>query len=422
MRQAKKQLRRLVLAAIVCSAVGCSRADNSFDDLPYGCFVNKRTVASRDETTAIGQKLGASLERLSNTDLTVQGAPIKVNLIDAKTDADAAKVFAAISAMHPDPAFCVRLGKRVVEYVGNDPALAIKASYELGFVSKPKRVRYRITAQIATIDKADYMSLTSLFNLLLAAGDNNPGREAVSEITSLSKRFHFGHSLVMRSADVGRSKARYNLTPAPTAHRRIEGDITTYRFGNLPKKLGIPCVTAAMQISTDESGSAPTTRKADRTLLCATESWPSDDPEIVAVAKEITTGRRTAEDKVQAILEWLAPGKNINFGGPVLGSRWGMKRVMKQRFGQCWDFSDCFITLCRASGVPCRQVGGWLFGTSGHIWAEYLDEGKSWRQVDATGGGKLPCGIYHIPYFTSENGEMPILYVSMPRIEIIATQ
>jgi hypothetical protein len=42
--------------------------------------------------------------------------------------------------------------------------------------------------------------------------------------------------------------------------------------------------------------------------------------------------------------------------------------------------------------------------------------------VDATGGGKLNCGIYHIPYFTSETGEMPILYVSMPRIEIVETK
>lgn len=71
----------------------------------------------------------------------------------------------------------------------------------------------------------------------------------------------------------------------------------------------------------------------------------------------------------------------------------------------------------RAAGVPSRQVAGWLYGSSGHVWAEYHEKGKGWRQVDATGGGLLPCGIYHIPYFTTEDGEMPILYVSMPKIE-----
>jgi len=49
------------------------------------------------------------------------------------------------------------------------------------------------------------------------------------------------------------------------------------------------------------------------------------------------------------------------------------------------------VTLARAAGVPTRQVGGWLYGASGHIWAEVLIEGTGWQQVDPTGGklGKL---------------------------------
>ena len=85
-------------------------------------------------------------------------------------------------------------------------------------------------------------------------------------------------------------------------------------------------------------------------------------------------------------------------------------------------FSDCFVTLARAAGVPSRQVAGWLYGSSGHVWAEFYREGKGWQQVDPTGGGKLRCGIYHIAYFTSEDGEMPILYLSMPRIETVQTK
>ena len=101
------------------------------------------------------------------------------------------------------------------------------------------------------------------------------------------------------------------------------------------------------------------------------------------------------------------------------GSRRGTLKVMEQKFGHCWDFSDCFVTLARAAGVPSRQVAGWFYGSSGHVWAEYYREGEGWQQVDPTGGGKLRCGIYHIPYFTSEDGEMPIVYISMPRIEVV---
>lgn len=72
-----------------------------------------------------------------------------------------------------------------------------------------------------------------------------------------------------------------------------------------------------------------------------------------------------------------------------------------------------------AAGVPTRQVAGWLYGSSGHVWAEFYREGEGWQQVDPTGGGKLMCGIYHIPYFASEDGEMPIVYVAMPKIETL---
>jgi hypothetical protein len=412
----------LVLTCVVSHAKADELADECFSELPFGCFVTKSIAVPRDQTAAIGKRLGASIDKLSNTYLTVHGTPIQVNILDAATEADAAKLYTIISNMKGHPAFCLKIKKRVVEFVGNDPALAIKTSYELGFLKKPGRIRHRITARISTIDKADYMSFNKLFNMFLSTDSKNPGKEALSEITRLSKHFQFGTSLTMRSTDLGKSKAVYEFTPAPYAKKPAVNDVVIYLFRNPPKAMGVPYVTATMQITTDETGFVPTIRKAGRTLLSSTEFFPSNDPEIIALAAKITTGKRTTEDKVRAILEWLAPGKNIKFGGPVTGSRWGVKKVLKQKFGQCWDFSDCFITLCRASGVPCRQVGGWLYGASGHIWAEYLDEGKGWKQVDATGAGKLDCGIYHIPYFTSETGEMPILYVSMPTIEIVETK
>jgi transglutaminase-like putative cysteine protease len=94
-------------------------------------------------------------------------------------------------------------------------------------------------------------------------------------------------------------------------------------------------------------------------------------------------------------------------------------KVLEQKFGHCWDFSDCFVTLARAAGVPSRQVAGWLYGGTGHVWAEFYREGKGWQQVDPTGGATLPCGIYHLPWFTTESGEMPILYLSMPNLAAV---
>jgi transglutaminase-like putative cysteine protease len=134
------------------------------------------------------------------------------------------------------------------------------------------------------------------------------------------------------------------------------------------------------------------------------------------LAEQITRGESGNDGKAAAILRWLAPGKNLTYSGEM-GTRWGVAKVLEQKFGRCWDFSDCFVTLCRAVGVPCRQVAGWLYASSGHVWAEYYREGKGWQQVDPTGGGELPCGIYHIAYFTSDDGEMPVVYLSMPKVE-----
>jgi len=72
------------------------------------------------------------------------------------------------------------------------------------------------------------------------------------------------------------------------------------------------------------------------------------------------------------------------------------------------------VTLCRAAGVPCRQVFGWLHGESGHVWAEVLIEDKGWRQVDPTAG--MGCDSRYVPFIASENGAMPLVYTSMPRL------
>jgi hypothetical protein len=62
-----------------------------------------------------------------------------------------------------------------------------------------------------------------------------------------------------------------------------------------------------------------------------------------------------------------------------------------------------------------------LYGSGGHVWAEYYAENEGWIQVDPTGGDVLPCGIYHIPFFTSDDGEMPIVYVTIPTVRIVET-
>lgn len=409
------------LATALPSAAGGEPVDPCFRGLPFGCFVTKSTLAAGNQKNAIAGRLGAPIAKLSNTTLLVHGKSIQVNIIEAETNAGAAKIHKTISGMKNHPAYCLLRGRKVIEFCKADAAAATKTAFELGFRKKPKQIRYLVTAHIATIEKPDYMSANKLFNVFLKTNTRNPSKDALAQISKLSRGFQFGKSLALRVQRKSDGSPAYELSPKPARSEGQKNGKAVFHFTRPPSVIGVPYVTLKADITCNETGFTPNSRKPDRSLLSATPHWPVDDPDVVALSRRITAGKNSREAKVQSILEWLTPGRNIKSAGPA-GSRWGVKKVLKQKYGHCWDSSDCFVALARAAGVPCRQVAGWLYGSCGHVWAEVLMDGKGWHQVDPTGGGKLPCGIYHIPYFTTETGDMPILYVSMPSIRISETK
>jgi len=407
----------LLAIAFPALGSGAEPAEAFLRDLPPGVVVESSVEALAAQAEAIGQRLGGHIARLTNSVVRVHGRALKVNAITGVTDADADAIEASIGKLKAYP-FCLRRGRTVIEYVGADldAALAVKTSYELGLEEKPERVRYRVVAEVAAVERADYMAGNALFNafLQLQAGDES-ARERIGE---LATKFQFGRSIALRGPRLGNAAGTHEFDPA--ALEAVETDDTvSYSFDALPARQGVPYVTATMEITVDGAGfyeALPPLAAA----TVATPFWPADDPRLVALAEEIAAGAATNDAKAQAILEWLTPGENLRYAGTT-GSRWGTAKALEQRFGHCWDFADCFVTLARAAGVPSRQVAGWLYGSGGHVWAEYYREGAGWQQVDPT-GGKLPCGIYHIPYFTSEVGEMPIVYLSLPAIEALPAE
>lgn len=392
-----------------------------FEKLPPGFFLVESFVASQEQVAAIQDKLGVSISRVSNSKLFIHGARIQVNILHAESLAGADKLHKIVLKTKGHPAYCLKKGKQVIEYVGGrvSVALAIKTTYELGFQKKPESVRYRVSARLVPVDKAVYMKLNLFFNIFQATDLKAPGQADVDRIKSFAEGFEFGNTLMLRRQDPEKPGSAYQFQPAAVKQQvAVNGELMTVQFGTLPRVVGVPHVAMTVEVAADATGLTATKRKPEKALLTATPFWPSDDPDIIALSKKIIGDKRTTEDKVQAILSWLRPGTHIKFAGWT-GSRWGTKQVLSQKYGQCWDFSDVCVSLCRAAGIPARQVAGWFYGASGHVWAEVLIPGKGWLQVDPTGGGILKCGIYHIPYFTTENGEMPILYLSMPDIEIV---
>ncbi|WP_158265332.1 transglutaminase-like domain-containing protein [Blastopirellula marina] len=421
MRIVRMGLGSFILSILLAAGVVAAEPDESlFRDLPPGVFLIDNTIISDSQSDKISQKLGGNIVRLNNARLTVHGRSIQINIITADTAGSSERILATLQR-NKLPPFCFRTGKTVIEYVGKDidEALARKTSYELRLIEKPPQITYQVEALLATIDQADYMACNPLFQRFLAF-NKNQSPETSQQIQQLAEKFVFGHELALRNPSCNAGAATYRLTPAPQ-QQKSSGAVIRFSFSDLPQQVGVPYVTTNIQIVVNHEGVFPTAEVPGKELTTPTHFWPSDDADIRTLALQITQGKQSNGAKAMAILEWLAPGKNIRYGGQV-GSRWGTAKVLKQRYGHCWDFSDCFVTLARAAGVPSRQVGGWLYGASGHVWAEFYREGVGWQQVDPTGGGKLRCGLYHIPYFTTEDGAMPIVYLAMPKIEIVSDQ
>ena len=374
--------------------------------------MQKTTEAPPDSLPAFSKKLGGEIVKITNTTLAVEGKQLRVNVVTAATDDDAETIYKAILKMHGNPAFCIQRGCDVIEFTSNDYPLVKRAHYALGL--KPPTIAYRVSLTVAAIDKIDYMQSNEAFNLVLRLADAPKDSAASKRLQTIVSATEFGRAIHLRSLGV----AAISIAPKPTAtEQTTTGGITAYRFDPkaLFKQYGIPYATVSATITVTAFHDDATDRKADRTLTSPTPFWPSDDARIKQIAQEAVADTQTDEDKVAAILNWVAA--NVKYGGDVTGSRYGVKKVLAQGYGHCWDSSDVFVTLCRAAGIPCRQVGGWLYGQTGHIWAEVLIAGKGWRQVDPQANAR--CDTDYIPWFTTENGEMPIVYMSLPRIEIV---
>jgi hypothetical protein len=386
--------------------------------LPAGIFVDRSIIVPEKDIGAIGSKLGGKITRLSNNYLRVHGRAIQVNFITAVDEGNATAIEKSLEKIKRKP-FVQRQRQIVVEFVGRDidEAIALKSSYELGVLPKPREITYQVKAELALIDKANYMSCNPLFLAFLQAErDQANGKNLVE---NLSSPFVFGRSLALRCSNSQPiSKTEWKREPIQQTTQEVT---TVYEFEAPSTRYGVPFVPVELTLVVDDDGLMPNKEVPSPHMLEGTPYWPATDPAIVRLAQSITQNAETNEQKTEAILKWLSPGKNIKYSGQT-GSRYGTEQVLKQKFGHCWDFSDLCVTLARAAGVPSRQVAGWLYGSSGHVWCECYLEGKGWQQVDPTGGNVLPCGLYHLAYFTSNDGEMPIVYLKAPTITMLETK
>lgn len=112
----------------------------------------------------------------------------------------------------------------------------------------------------------------------------------------------------------------------------------------------------------------------------------SDDPDIKAKAAEIVGTTTDSLAATKAVVAWVFSNlKNVS------GARGNAtaKEVLKDRRGDCTEYSALTVALLRAAGIPARNCNGMVYGVNKsqgyfayHAWSEAW-VGK-WVPVDAT--------------------------------------
>lgn len=121
--------------------------------------------------------------------------------------------------------------------------------------------------------------------------------------------------------------------------------------------------------------------------------WETQNPEIKKLANELKTPR--------AIYEYVVQRLSYDFSRVESNSpRLGAAEVLKNPTSAvCLEFTDLFIALARAAGIPAREINGYAYTDNSnqrplsfvkdilHAWPQYYDyEKKTWIMVDPTWG------------------------------------
>jgi len=158
---------------------------------------------------------------------------------------------------------------------------------------------------------------------------------------------------------------------------------------------------ATRDYSVDLQGRRPTIAEPDdiKTYLRPTQLLPTDGI-VKATADRAIKGAKGDMEKARAIYEWVV--ENTFRDPKTRGCGVGDVKAMLEANslgGKCADINAVFVALCRAAGVPARDIYGVRvadssrgyksLGKSGnitkaqHCRAEFYAAGKGWIPVDA---------------------------------------
>jgi hypothetical protein len=179
-----------------------------------------------------------------------------------------------------------------------------------------------------------------------------------------------------------------------------DGNMVAYFRLNRWQKVDVSASGSA-RLSINRTSKFNVLSKAEKDNLIKPQTyWETNNPQIKNVLTEIFNGKELNEsEKIKLIYRYVV--NHLNYSQERLGkqdyARLGAVTLLNnQSSALCSEFTDLFITLARASGIPARMIVGYAYtsnpelrpsslsGTVLHAWPEYYTDETSWVMVDPT--------------------------------------
>jgi len=198
-----------------------------------------------------------------------------------------------------------------------------------------------------------------------------------------------------------------NISPSPI-NVRIDADgnyLARYNLGPREKKDIVWEGFVALfypprEFKNDKAGAIPT--EISKRYTTADKYWETDNPAIVAKAKELVDPNLPTAENAKNIFDFVS--SYLSYNETRLTSsdftRLGAASALNNKDkAVCMEYSDLFIALARAAGIPAREIDGYAYtadtsnrplslqiqgGDVLHAWAEFYLPETGWVMVDPT--------------------------------------
>lgn len=204
--------------------------------------------------------------------------------------------------------------------------------------------------------------------------------------------------------------AYLNLEPKPLKVKAGQ-DNNFYAFYYVGPKKRVEAVLtgsskiATIQINPDYGGNFSAIPKELLQRYTGEEKyWQTKTKKITETANNLKNPNLNVVRNAQLAYQYVVDNLEYDFDAIKRESveRYGSEAALtKKGVWTCMEFTDLFIALTRAMGIPSREVDGYAFNTGEknkplslnihesdllHAWAEFYDPNFGWVQVDPTWG------------------------------------